>query len=516
MKEEMTLGDIIEHFAPITPELEDELEKWLPAYIFMIGRQEGWCSYCKSRVEVYPGNQRDGIRARQNEVVQCPACNSLATVKYPKRGFRTLKNSTAVIRYEKSIKNPNVLCARLWHLERHWSKNYPNFTETTPYIAVDSYFLFFPNQKVVRAAPKHSYGVWHYGGYKVSDKTSSRWGVFSKTTERFCDMDSIDFAVSGTSFRYVWEAVRDSLHHSGLDCTALFQQITKYPFATECVAKLIKSGDMCLRMSYTKSIFNWRGKNVNSVFRGRLSKEDKQWLLKCPHDTSSIMRTLQAWQVCQKHEQVYPLEWIDKNIGYAAKEHIAELLRFARLDKIIKYLAEQRKKYPKQRRNDVDLSFYIDYIHQCRELNLNLLDKAVLFPKNLYQRHQEQVLQIKLVAEEETKKKFAKAQKRLQKYNYQNAIYCIVPPASPQELILEGEAMHNCVGSYIDRITKGMTDVVFLRRLKNIDKSFVTIEIRDNKIVQARAKHNKDIEDDGAKMFLEQFTHEVLERMMGV
>ena len=66
--------------------------------------------------------------------------------------------------------------------------------------------------------------------------------------------------------------------------------------------------------------------------------------------------------------------------------------------------------------------------------------------------------------------------------------YKIVIPASETELVTEGEAMHNCVGGYWNRIKSGGCSLAFIR--KN-GKPYIDLEIKDNgEIVQMRYDHN--------------------------
>jgi len=53
--------------------------------------------------------------------------------------------------------------------------------------------------------------------------------------------------------------------------------------------------------------------------------------------------------------------------------------------------------------------------------------------------------------------------------------------------------MHNCVRTYTTIYSENALQIYFLRSKKEKDKSLVTIEIKDNKINQARMKYNKPI-----------------------
>lgn len=68
--------------------------------------------------------------------------------------------------------------------------------------------------------------------------------------------------------------------------------------------------------------------------------------------------------------------------------------------------------------------------------------------------------------------------------------YRFIYPKCVQEIKDESVQMSNCVSSYVKRVIDGHCDILFLRYKDNPDKSLVTIEVRDNKIVQALQRYN--------------------------
>lgn len=52
---------------------------------------------------------------------------------------------------------------------------------------------------------------------------------------------------------------------------------------------------------------------------------------------------------------------------------------------------------------------------------------------------------------------------------------------------------NNCVASYIDKVIDGQCHILFLRKKNKPDESLVTIEVRNNHIVQARRRFNDDV-----------------------
>ena len=49
---------------------------------------------------------------------------------------------------------------------------------------------------------------------------------------------------------------------------------------------------------------------------------------------------------------------------------------------------------------------------------------------------------------------------------------------------------NNCVRSYNYRYANKEIDLYFMRLVSNMNKSLVTIEVKDNKVVQSRIKNN--------------------------
>lgn len=74
--------------------------------------------------------------------------------------------------------------------------------------------------------------------------------------------------------------------------------------------------------------------------------------------------------------------------------------------------------------------------------------------------------------------------------------YMFIYPNSTQEIKDEAVNQNNCVASYIYRVIDGQCHIMFLRKRDNPDKSLVTLEIRNNKIVQAKRRYNVDITEE--------------------
>lgn len=85
----------------------------------------------------------------------------------------------------------------------------------------------------------------------------------------------------------------------------------------------------------------------------------------------------------------------------------------------------------------------------------------------------------------------------------------IVMPASPDEIAAEGNALHHCVGDYVDRIAKKECIILFLRRCEDISTPYYTIEVRNRKAVQVRGMQNADMTPE-VKSFMDRWERQVL------
>lgn len=76
------------------------------------------------------------------------------------------------------------------------------------------------------------------------------------------------------------------------------------------------------------------------------------------------------------------------------------------------------------------------------------------------------------------------------KYEYSDMSYEVMSPDCVEALIKEANSQRNCLVTYINDVAEGKTNIVFIRKSNNPNKSYVTVEIKEGEILQARAKNN--------------------------
>lgn len=187
---------------------------------------------------------------------------------------------------------------------------------------------------------------------------------------------------------------------------------------------------------------------------------------------------------------------------YSGREECAFVLPDSRLRKLSKYLDRQISKNSK--RNNL-IADYFDYLRNCETLNYDMTSDFVLYPKNFKKAHDKSVVDVQSKQLEKEYNMIAELLPSMHdKYDFSNDDLLIKAPDSGQDIISEGQALHHCVGTYVSRVAKGNTVILFIRRKKVPDKPYVTVEVKNDKIVQVRGFSNKTPESDVSD-FVEQF-----------
>ena len=190
---------------------------------------------------------------------------------------------------------------------------------------------------------------------------------------------------------------------------------------------------------------------------------------------------------------------------------INKLVNYNNLEDLSKYVNLEDAYYKVLKRNHHREHEYLDYLRMCVKLQYSLKDKEILFPKNLMQEHDKLVNLVEIVENEANDRLIKERLEELNKNIYKNSKYLIFPAPSISSLLTESTQMKNCVKVYCSKYALGETDIYFLRELEHQDKSLVTVEVRNNIIVQARAKFNEPINKSQEK-FLLKWKHTILDK----
>lgn len=171
-----------------------------------------------------------------------------------------------------------------------------------------------------------------------------------------------------------------------------------------------------------------------------------------------------------------------------------DAMRYTTLYKLDKYLKCQKIRHNQD---------YFDYTRWLIEMGYDMRNEFNIYPRNFVEKHDEMAKAYQKFKDKqhwEDIKKFNRLLKQMRKelkednpLNLQVKGLFIRLPYRAEELKKEGEALHHCVGTYIDRVMKGETVIFFIRRIESPEEPFYTLEWKDHMIVQCRGFHNCDM-----------------------
>ena len=152
---------------------------------------------------------------------------------------------------------------------------------------------------------------------------------------------------------------------------------------------------------------------------------------------------------------------------------------------------------------------YKDYLRFAKLLGFDLKNNKYVFPKNLREAHDQLENQYEVQCDEIMRKAIRKRGKELSINIFKNNKFIILPAFTLKALQDESKQQNNCVRTYAERYAEGECDIYFLRNAKNIKSSLVTVEVKNNKVVQSRIKNNDD-PNETQLAFLNEWEQKVL------
>lgn len=194
-----------------------------------------------------------------------------------------------------------------------------------------------------------------------------------------------------------------------------------------------------------------------------------------------------------------------------------ELLAHMSVHKLQRYVEQQFAPEDEAALKRVDyykmntlITDYHDYLCMCKELQYDLKNSFILFPRELKAAHDSvaKTLKDKRTAEQEKAiaDSFDEWQKR---YQYQSKELMMIPPHSAKEIVDEGAALHHCVRLYVKNVAEKKSVILFVRSVDEPDKSLCTVEVKDGQVTQARGFDNKEPPAQ-ITAFIEQWKQRVL------
>lgn len=489
----MSKTEMKKHISHIPTKISKEMEQYATdvvladsRYIFTrrskARKQYGYCTHCKKE---YP---TDGLK--HNQRTECRKCGSMCTVKASGISRKYLIDDGYFLWYEKSVKCPNSITARGLYVSRDYRGDYKKVNTE---FSVTAMYLFQPGFSIM--FDRYWGGEWFERKSVISEAGTSMQNIRCFYSEK-----NIAQTVKDTPFQYsTWEEYRNN------DRLKFFDLAAKYP----CVEYLTKLG---LKYFVTAKIYgnktygaiNWRGRNITEV-----TKLNKQQLKEFQSEKADYALTLRLFQISKKDKSNIPVTELDEIVRQYADdfESLKKILKHTTLRRANAYLHKQFNK-PGIKKYLSDLSQVLihwrDYISDCTKLEMDLNQESILFPANLYEAHQKTSRLVEVKADEILNAKIAKRAKALEKYSFENEEFFIRPALSANEIIEEGKVLRHCVGGYVDKYAAGSTNLFVIRKVKQPNAPFFTMEVKKDRIIQTHGIKHK-LPEGKVKEFVDAF-----------
>ena len=544
LKVPTTVDEVMAHFPDGIAHIPEGAMKYLQEVLWekrqrlfpnRYNRDRAYCSHCHEWVDAIPV-------WRHKDKGWCPKCHMEATVTHSWRGIRHICDEAAFYYYEKSPIQPHTIICRLIYADRDYRDGDPENVKTYFWIDSASVFVYGVGMAGIRGkmggkccyysngTERDVYKYHGYVGYKMENdwamtkKPSCRYGLYTQNMGRPTDVEigadtaSLRAACRRTNYRRVVLPYTAGSGARGTDdgYVGFMRMATLYE-STEYLTKIglqpLVDEQSC--RGGTFGWINWRAKRIRDILKFKPTKDELKWLhgggisgwgspvMIIAHRQITKDRGwgLDMIQICDLHMTSYGPERCVEKLEDMQETSGASVAR------ILRYLRKQR-----DRGIHATMRDYGDYLETCVKINMDLTKKSNLFPKNLMVMQATLSMQAKYKANELYEAVYKKQVENLTKwYSYEKDGLMIVVPKKVRDLIREGMEQHICVGQYVERVAKGRTHVVYIRRAAKPEESYVTMEIgRTHDVVQVRGEYNRD-PDTAVMDFVAAYKQEVLE-----
>lgn len=451
-------------------------------------KQKRYYAYCTNCNEEYEINKYylDDIY-RHNGYCKCIKCSSRLKTKHTRYGRKKLIDNAVFITYDKSIIDNETIVAKGYFVTRDYTGDYTKVR--TKYRELSRYIF----------SPKGSFMLSEFNeGWYLEERCNSYKCGYQNYREEI-DNESIIIAVRNTRFRYSpYKRYMGTEWYQKEDMTRFFYNYNRYPI----IEKLVKLGftiiaDNIVYGSSLQGAVNWKSNDIFKFLKINRAemKEIRESMVTCTPSFLNMFRFI-------KDEK---LKWNIEKIEKISRKYSVKVLKkikqYSGINKTLNYIEKQEclvKNYY------VSLSTWFDYLEDCEKLNLNLKSDNVLYPKKLYDAHQNTIKQIEYEENKKLDEKIRKLKAKREKYKFKYKDLMIRAAESSKELIEEGKQLNHCVGRYIKDFAEGETNILFIRKINAPTIPFYTVEIKNGKVVQIHGKYNSNPTKE-IKEFMEQF-----------
>lgn len=181
-----------------------------------------------------------------------------------------------------------------------------------------------------------------------------------------------------------------------------------------------------------------------------------------------------------------------------------ELLKIRKLKfkHIRKYMCPRVLSYAAQI-DDWNINIYEDYLKFAETIGADMKSYKVLTPPNLIEAHDAAYKAMRATEDARFEQGIFENYEKHVELSYSNGKYLIRPVKTNAELKKESEVLNHCVRTYAADVSKGHTEIMFVRLSDKPDVPLYTLELKHKVIRQFRADHNAVPPEDAFKFVRE-------------
>ena len=480
--------------------------------LYKKGNVRGTCYRCGENVRAYSGD-----RFIQGKEMRCPNCGrTVCCVLESSKTFRAdyVEN---VVAAQKGTDGKTVFF-RQWMILRDPEAKYEHLEDFLKETV--RYGIRGKKTAKWQKESKENY-MYRSERYDLDDWTMWRDNRIYDNEYYFCPV-GIEEALEGTAMKYA--DLKGYLEEERRSKNTIYflEYHAKYPV----IEFLWKAG---YRGIVHNRIFGMCKENRDAILwqRGRLQdcfRFPLRFLKAIPPEEwtlEKVQRMNKLWE--RRKEQIRDQEVkIILRCGFDTTL-IEKAMSYTSAVKIIGYIEKQTERrrqnfesrYKWERPEGIEsvARAYRDYIRECEQLELELSQKEILFPKDLEAAHQRTAAQVSFEKNKADQEKFRKAVGRLERFVWESGGFLIRPAREQKELAEEGEALHHCVGGYIKDMADGKTAIFFVRKKEEPDKPLYTLELKGREVIQCRTDHNRSYQSDPAvKDFVDMWIDKIVSK----
>lgn len=449
--------------------------------------QKGYCTHCKTDVLV------DGAKHRAEGI--CPSCGSRIT--YLCKSKANWITDSAGVSLIQSCRVGFVL--RVFYTEKKYKRTYrmPTFR------FYEKERIFFQGDNITKYVYQHCNEI----NETIWQEADIRYGVQNHKGALY--PKNIREVLEKTPYQYSGLFEYAELTHpmKAGDYLAAYGKTPRL----EHLAKMGLSYliDDLIESRSTKMIYPEKP-TIFGVLK--LSKEDTRFLQKINGGAEILkeLRLIRTKQIKITYEQIEEAEIMFEG----CRNRFLCALTYTTAGKLLKYIKSQAVGRRTDRYRLVLLD-WLDYLEDGKKLKYDFANSYVLFPANLKESHRTTIALLNLEKEKKIKRKRESIkrmyQAMLETYSYSNKYFFITPPKDAEEIVKEGQQLHHCVGNYIDRVARGETTILFVRKKDSPEESFYTMEVHNGQLIQCRGKYNQNMTSE-VNAFVEAFKKKILEK----